>query len=87
VRWPSTPATWSATTPTRGSKRCSEIYAARGDKDRAFHWLERAYAQHDGGLVAILPNNCSVKCDPLLRGLHGDPRFAALLGKMNLPRD
>ena len=36
--------------------------------------------QRDGGLV-------NVKVDPLLRKLHGDPRYAALLKKMNLPLD
>ena len=65
----------------------AEIYAMRGESDRAFEWLERAYAQHDGGFVAVLPNNCSLKCDPFLRGLRGDPRWAALLKKMNLPLD
>jgi hypothetical protein len=39
---------------------------------QAFEWLNRAYAQRDGGLVDI-------KVDPLLRSLHGDPRYAALL--------
>jgi len=28
-----------------------------------------------------------VKSDPFLRRLHGDPRFAAFLGKMKLPVD
>jgi hypothetical protein len=65
----------------------AEIYAMRGENDRAFEWLDRAYVQHDGGFVAVLPNNCSLKCDPFLRSLRGDPRWAALLKKMNLPAD
>jgi hypothetical protein len=32
----------------------------------------------DGGLTLV-------KIDPWLRGLHGDPRYAALLKRMNLP--
>ncbi|HEX4802309.1 MAG TPA: hypothetical protein VFV14_02295, partial [Myxococcaceae bacterium] len=65
----------------------AEIYAMRGETDRAFEWLERAYAQHDGGFVAVVPNNCSLKCDPFLRNLRGDARWTALLKKMNLPLD
>ena len=42
-----------------------------------------AFDVNAGGLA----NNCSLKCNPLLRSLHGDPRFAALLKKMNLPLD
>ena len=45
---------------------------------QAFEWLNRAYAQRDGGLVDI-------KVDPELRSLHGDPRYAELLEKMRLP--
>jgi TolB-like protein/tetratricopeptide (TPR) repeat protein len=55
------------------------VYAWRGDKDRAFAWLERAYAQHDGGLTLV-------KIDPLLRDLRGDARYSALLAKLKLPR-
>jgi TolB-like protein/tetratricopeptide (TPR) repeat protein len=54
------------------------IYAWRGDKDKVFEWLDRAYQQHDSGLV-------DVKVDPLLHGVRGDPRYKALLRKMNLP--
>jgi len=52
-------------------------YAWFGDKDQAFHWLDTAYAQHDGGLTIV-------KADPLLRSLRSDPRYAALLRKMKL---
>jgi TolB-like protein/Tfp pilus assembly protein PilF len=56
----------------------AECYAWRGEKDKAFEWLERAYTQHDGGLTFI-------KADPLVKSLHTDPRYAALLRKMGLP--
>jgi hypothetical protein len=46
--------------------------------DRAFEWLERAYAQRDGGLAQL-------KGDPLLKSLERDPRYAAFLKKMRLP--
>jgi len=45
----------------------AEIYAWRGEKDQAFMWLDRAYAQHDGGLV-------EVKVDRLLASLRADSR-------------
>jgi TolB-like protein/Tfp pilus assembly protein PilF len=56
----------------------AEAFAWRGEKDRAFEWLERAYGQLDAGLGLI-------KNDPLLKSLHADPRFNALLRRMNLP--
>jgi len=55
-----------------------EVYAARGEADRAFEWLERAYAQRDGGLSEM-------KGDPLLKSLERDSRYAAFLKKMHLP--
>jgi TolB-like protein len=56
----------------------AEVYAWRGQNDKAFEWLERAYRQHDGGLT-------SLNYDQLLKGLRGDPRYKALLRKLNLP--
>lgn len=56
----------------------AEVYAWRGDKDEAFEWLERAYAQRDSGLTIL-------KYDPQLDSLRGDPRYQAVLRKMNLP--
>jgi TolB-like protein/DNA-binding winged helix-turn-helix (wHTH) protein/Tfp pilus assembly protein PilF len=56
----------------------AQIYADRGDADKAFQWLDRAYQQHDAGMRDL-------KIDPWLRGVRGDPRYAELLKKMNLP--
>jgi TolB-like protein/class 3 adenylate cyclase/Flp pilus assembly protein TadD len=56
----------------------AEVYAFRGEADRAFEWLERAYSQRDSGLAEM-------KGDPLLKSLERDPRYAAFLKKMRLP--
>jgi len=56
----------------------AEVYAFRGEKDQAFKWLDRAYAQKDVSL-------CYIKGDPPLKSLDGDPRYKAFLRKMNLP--
>ena len=55
----------------------AEIYAFRGETDKAFEWLERAYAQRDGGLTEM-------KGDPLLKNIEHDPRYAAFLKKLHL---
>lgn len=54
------------------------IYAQRGEKDRAFAALDRAWMFHDPGLAFM-------KCDNWLDPLRDDPRFSALLRKMNFP--
>ena len=54
------------------------VYAARGEKDAAFQWLERAFQQHDAGMLWM-------KFDPLLRTLAGDPRFKSLADRMSQP--
>jgi TolB-like protein/Tfp pilus assembly protein PilF len=63
-----------------GAFQIAETYAWFGQVDKAFEWLDRAYVQRDAGLRAV-------KFSPLLRGLRGDPRYAAMLAKMNLPPD
>lgn len=57
----------------------AEVYAFRGQSDEAIHWLERAYAQKDPYL------SYSIKGDTLLKNIAGDPRYEAILRKMNLP--
>jgi TolB-like protein/Tfp pilus assembly protein PilF len=57
------------------------LHALRGDRDQAFSWLNRAYQQHDPGIIATPP----ITVDPDLKNLHDDPRWAAFLRKLNLP--
>jgi TolB-like protein/DNA-binding winged helix-turn-helix (wHTH) protein/Tfp pilus assembly protein PilF len=56
----------------------AEVYAWRGEKDESFKWLERAYRQEDGGLVDL-------KGDFQFGLLRSDPRYAAMLRKLNFP--
>ena len=56
----------------------ASIYAWRGEKDKALEWLERAYRQHDAGLMYL-------SYDVALNNVRADPRFKALLRKLNLP--
>jgi TolB-like protein/DNA-binding winged helix-turn-helix (wHTH) protein len=62
----------------RNSYTIAEVYAFRNQSNEAFKWLDRAYAQRNAGLI-------ETKTDPLLRNLHHDPRYAALLQKLNFP--
>jgi hypothetical protein len=56
----------------------AEVFAYRGDVDRSFEYLDRAFAVRDGGMADI-------KNNPLLENLQGDARYAALLKRMRLP--
>ena len=55
----------------------AEAYAYRGDSDSALEWLEKAHEQHDI-LIPWITN------DPLLKSLHGDPRFDDFVARLNL---
>lgn len=54
------------------------FYAALGDNDRAFEWLERDQQQRDGWLLLL-------KVDPRLAALRSDPRFRDLSRRVGLP--
>ena len=56
----------------------AQVYAVRGETDKAFEWLQIAFDNHDGGML-------SLAVDPLLRGLRDDPRYKNLLAKLGLP--
>jgi TolB-like protein/DNA-binding winged helix-turn-helix (wHTH) protein/Tfp pilus assembly protein PilF len=52
-------------------------YAALGNRDAAFQWLERSYREHSVWMTRL---NVDPRADPL----HGDPRFHDLLNRMQL---
>ena len=59
----------------------ASLHALRGETDRAFLWLDRAFQHRDSGLIGTPPINI----DPDMRNLHNDPRWKAFLRKMKLP--
>jgi len=56
----------------------AEVYALRGEKDKAFEWLQTALDDRDAGMLGL-------SADPLLRGLRDDPRYKNLVAKVGLP--
>ena len=62
-----------------GAYQIADVYAFRNQSDEVFEWLDRAYAQREGGCLI------ATKVEPLLKNLHGDPRYSAFLKKLNLP--
>jgi tetratricopeptide (TPR) repeat protein len=55
----------------------ARFYFALGENDQGFIWLDKAYEEHDSWM-------CDLKVEPLLDSVRSDPRFKALLRKMNL---
>jgi len=56
----------------------AEVYAWRGETDKAFEWLQISYDNHDTGLLSLL-------IDPLMRDLRSDPRYKGMVEKVGLP--
>jgi hypothetical protein len=54
-------------------------YAAAGENELAMDWIEKAYDAHETRLVYL-------KGSPSWGALHTQPRFQALLRRMNFPR-
>jgi Flp pilus assembly protein TadD len=55
----------------------ARLYFALGEKEEGFGWLEKAYEERDFWLS-------NLKTDPMFSGIRPDPRYHALLKKMNL---
>jgi eukaryotic-like serine/threonine-protein kinase len=57
----------------------AEVYAALGEKDKAFERLEKAYEERSIGF-----GSAAIKVSPFWDPLRSDPRFQDLLRRMNL---
>ena len=54
------------------------VYGVLGDNDRAFAWLEKAYAQHESSLQSL---KTFMAWDPI----RSDPRFGEMIRRVGLP--
>jgi hypothetical protein len=57
----------------------AQVYADRGEADKALDWLDRGYQQHDSGMPYI-------KSEGLFKPLRQNPRYIKLLKMMALPQ-
>jgi serine/threonine-protein kinase len=55
----------------------AEGYMRLGQKNKAFEWLEKAYQEHDSGLV-------SIAVEPMFDPVRSDPRFKDIVRRMKL---
>jgi len=55
------------------------VYVGLGDKDQAFAWLEKAYEEREMRMIVL-------KASPTYDSLRSEPRFQALLRRMNFPQ-
>jgi serine/threonine protein kinase len=55
----------------------AQAYMRMGEKEKTFSWLEKAYEEHDSGLV-------SLAVEPIFDPIRSDPRFKDLLRRMKL---
>jgi hypothetical protein len=57
----------------------SMLYSGLGDKEQAFEWFEKAYADRDDRLIFVIT-------DPMLDNMRSDPRFQDLVRRIGLPQ-
>jgi len=57
----------------------AQVYASLGEKDEAFRWLDLGYRGHDSFMILL-------KVWPSFDSLRSDPRFEALVRRMNFPQ-
>lgn len=59
----------------------AQVYAALGDRERAFYWLEQYRLHHD---LALADPTIFFKTDPWFASLRSDPRFGDFLRRIGL---
>jgi TolB-like protein len=74
---------FAANKETYGPGNLAEIYAALGDKDRAFYWLEEYRQHHD---LAPAETTGDFKINPWFATIRSDPRFSDFLRSIGLPQ-
>jgi TolB-like protein len=57
----------------------AQVYAYRGDQERAFEWLDKSFILRDPDFLSY------GTADPLFEQLRADPRYKALRRRMKLP--
>ncbi len=60
------------------SNQFAAVYAALGERDSAFSWLDRGFRVHDPGVMLL-------SSDPFFDVLRNDRRFSELLHRMRVP--
>ena len=61
----------------RGSYDSAILYTGLGERDKAFEQLNQAYEERSGWIIYL-------KVEPQFDSLRADPRYAALLQRLNL---
>ena len=59
--------------------RIAMVHIGLEDTDRAFEWLDKAFEARDWQMALL-------NVEPAFDGLRSDPRFAALVERVGLPR-
>ena len=55
------------------------IYAAMGEADQCFYWLDKSYQKHDVELYWL-------KVEPPFEIIRNDPRYQVMLDKVGFPK-
>jgi serine/threonine protein kinase/Tfp pilus assembly protein PilF len=63
----------------RSAYDIADLYAALGEKEEVFRWLNTAYEERDWHMEGL-------RTDFRLDSMHSDPRFAELVRKVGLPQ-
>ena len=63
----------------RSAVNVAWIYAALGERDQTFVWLEKGYDERAIGMLFLIN-------DPIWDGIRSDPRFQDLLRRVGLPQ-
>ncbi len=74
-------ARWERTGSSGSPAFCSAmVYAAIGEKEKAFDWLEKSFEAHEIEMIWL-------KMEPVFKSLADDPRYQSLLDRVGFPKE